>query len=63
MTEREAAYEQALMAIFRIADTDYRAAAVEGVVSHRIKTEFCEPDSGLALRLRSQAMARMEERQ
>jgi hypothetical protein len=55
VTVHEAAYHQAIVQVAEIADDDYRAAATEGIVLRRLLIERCQPDSAVALRLRSEA--------
>jgi len=58
--EAEASYRQALIAISKIAADPYRAAALEGLISGRLKIERLQPDSerGMQIRREAQCWAR-----
>lgn len=52
---REAIYRDALGAVLKIYDPDYRAGAVDGLITRRLRNERAQPDSALAMRLRREA--------
>jgi len=53
--DAETSYRQALIAISKIAADPYRGAALEGLISARLKAERLQPDSDLGMRLRREA--------
>jgi hypothetical protein len=50
-------YRDALSAISKIADPEYRAAAIDGVINTRLRREKSYPDSALGMKLRREALA------
>lgn len=50
--EAEASYRQAMLAISKIADEEYRAAAAEGLIAGRLKAERLQSDSERGMRIR-----------